>query len=82
MDHEHSYGKGFEYSRSGNPTRGAFEQCVAACENAQFGLAFASGLAATSAIIHLLKSGDHIVSVDDVYGGTQRYFRRIATRVS
>lgn len=79
MGHEHvnSFGKGFEYSRTGNPTRGAFERQVAACEHGQYCCAFASGLSATSALLHLFKSGDHIVCIDDVYGGTQRYFRRI-----
>lgn len=76
-DSGYSYGKGFEYSRTGNPTRAAFEQCVAACEKGKHCCAWASGLAATGALMHLLKSGDHVVSVDDVYGGTQRYFRKI-----
>jgi cystathionine gamma-lyase len=69
-----SFGKGFEYSRTGNPTRGAFEQAVAAAESAKHCVAFASGMAATTAIIHLLKQGDHVISIDDVYGGMQRYF--------
>jgi len=69
----------FEYSRTGNPTRVAFEECVASLEHAKFGIAFASGLAATTSLIHLLKSGDHVISVDDVYGGTRRYFTRIAS---
>jgi cystathionine gamma-lyase len=72
-----SYGKGFEYSRTGNPTRAAFEQAVAAAEHAKYAVAFASGMAATTTLIHLLKQGDHVVSIDDVYGGTQRYFRRV-----
>jgi len=70
--------KGFEYSRSGNPTRNAFEACVAALENGKHGLAFASGLAATSTIINSLAAGDHIIATDDVYGGTNRYFNRVA----
>jgi len=70
---------GFEYSRTGNPTRLAFEQCVASCENAKFGLAYASGSAATVTIANLFKTGDHIVSSDDVYGGTQRYFIKVAS---
>jgi len=70
--------KGFEYSRTGNPTRVAFEQCVASCEKAKYGLAFASGSAATVSITNLLKSGDHVVVCDDVYGGTNRYFSRVA----
>ena len=72
-----SLGKGFEYSRTGNPTRAAFEKAVASAEGAAYGVAFASGMAATSTIIHLLKSGDSVVCIDDVYGGTQRYFRRV-----
>jgi cystathionine gamma-lyase len=71
--------KGYDYSRSGNPTRFAFEQCVASCEKAKYGLAFASGSAATVSITNLLKSGDHAVVCDDVYGGTNRYFSRVAS---
>jgi cystathionine gamma-lyase len=56
---------------------GAFERAVATAENAKFCVAFSSGSAATSAVVHLLSHGDHILCVDDVYGGTQRYFRRI-----
>lgn len=70
---------GFEYSRTGNPSREAFERVIATCENAKFGLAFGSGSAACATILHLLNAGDHVISVDDVYGGTQRYFKRIAT---
>jgi cystathionine beta-lyase/cystathionine gamma-synthase len=69
--------KGFEYSRTGNPTRAALETCLASLENARFGLAFASGLAATSAVLHLMKSGDHLVACDDLYGGTYRIFERV-----
>ena len=76
-DDPNSFGLGYEYSRTGNPTRGAFERAVAAAENAKYCIAFASGSAATSAVVHLLNHGDHILCVDDVYGGTQRYFRRI-----
>jgi len=70
--------RGFEYSRSGNPTRNCFEACVAALEGAKHGIATASGLSATMLLTHLLKSGDHILSVDDVYGGTNRYFSQVA----
>ena len=80
-DDPNSFGKGYEYSRTGNPTRGAFERAVAAAERALYCVAFASGSAATSAVLHLLRHGDRVVCVDDVYGGTQRYFRRIATPV-
>ncbi|GAB4338849.1 MAG: cystathionine gamma-synthase [Calditrichia bacterium] len=69
---------GFEYSRSGNPTRLALEERLAALEGAKYGLAFASGLAAeTSLILALLKTGDHVVAFDDLYGGTRRLFTRI-----
>eukprot|EP01089_Gocevia_fonbrunei_P014302 TRINITY_DN3890_c0_g1_i1.p1 TRINITY_DN3890_c0_g1~~TRINITY_DN3890_c0_g1_i1.p1 ORF type:complete len:407 (-),score=121.25 TRINITY_DN3890_c0_g1_i1:39-1259(-) len=71
--------KGFEYSRTGNPTRNVFEANVAAAENCKHGLAFASGSATTVTICHLLKAGDHIVAMDDCYGGTYRYFTKIAT---
>src|SRR5215469_8436625 len=62
--------KGFEYSRTGNPTRAALESCLAELENGDYGLAFASGLAAETAVLSLLNPGDHIVSCDDLYGGT------------
>ncbi len=69
---------GYEYSRSLNPTRNAVQQKLAAIENANFGLAFSSGLAAeTSVLIALLKSGDHVIATDDLYGGTQRLFRKV-----
>ena len=64
--------KGYEYSRSHNPTRTALENCIAALEDGQFALAFASGMAAETAILSLLSAGDHIVSCDDLYGGTYR----------
>lgn len=69
---------GFEYSRSGNPTRNCLEKAVAALDGAKHSLAFASGLAATVTITHMLKKGDGIVCMDDVYGGTNRYFQRVA----
>jgi cystathionine gamma-lyase len=72
--------KGFEYSRTANPTRTALEACVAAIEDGNYGLAFASGMAAESAILSLLSSGDHIVSCDDLYGGTYRIFERVMRR--
>ncbi|MBM4420697.1 MAG: cystathionine gamma-synthase [Chloroflexi bacterium] len=72
--------KGYEYSRSGNPTRTALETCLAALEGGQWGLAFASGLAASDAVAHLLSSGDHVVIADDVYGGTYRLFARVFDR--
>ncbi|KAM7387917.1 hypothetical protein PAMP_024127 [Pampus punctatissimus] len=72
---------GFEYSRSGNPTRNCLEKAVAALDGAKYSLALASGLAASVTITHLLKTGDGIVCMDDVYGGTYRYFQRIATEM-
>ena len=72
-----SFGKGYEYSRTGNPTRGTFERAVAAAEKAKHCVAYSSGSASTSAVVHLLSPGDRILCIDDVYGGTQRYFRRI-----
>lgn len=72
--------KGYEYARTGNPTRTALETCLAALENGRYGLAFASGLAAESAVLSLLSAGDHIVSCDDLYGGTYRIFDRIMSR--
>ena len=68
---------GYEYSRTGNPTRHALEKRLAALENANYGLAFASGLAAeTTLVLSLLKSGDHVVAFEDLYGGTRRLFDR------
>ncbi|GIX38294.1 MAG: cystathionine gamma-synthase [Silanimonas sp.] len=72
--------RGFEYSRSHNPTRFAYERCVAALEGGSRGFAFASGLAATSTILELLDSGSHVVAMDDVYGGTYRLFERVRRR--
>jgi cystathionine gamma-lyase len=72
--------KGFEYSRTRNPTRDALEGCLAALEGGRHGLAFASGLAATDAVLHLLSAGDHVVHSDDVYGGTFRIFDKVHRR--
>jgi cystathionine gamma-lyase len=72
--------KGFEYSRTQNPTRHALQDCLAALEGARFGLAFASGLAATDALLHLLSAGDHVLASDDVYGGTFRLFDKVFRR--
>lgn len=72
---------GFEYSRSGNPTRNAMEKCFASLEKAKYGMSFSSGLATTTTIVHLLSSGDHIVSMDDLYGGTNRYLSKVACRM-
>ncbi|KAK9718299.1 cystathionine gamma-lyase cys3 [Basidiobolus ranarum] len=70
---------GYEYSRAGNPTRHSFEQAVAALEKGNFGLAFSSGSATTATIAHLLPAGSHVLLVNDVYGGTYRYFTKVAT---
>ncbi len=69
--------RGYEYSRTDNPTRTAYQDCVAALEGAKHALAFASGLATTDAVLHTLKAGDHVVSCDDVYGGTFRIFDKV-----
>jgi cystathionine gamma-lyase len=66
--------RGYEYSRTGNPTRTALEDCVAALEGAKHGLCFASGCAATSSLMHMFQSGDHLICGDDLYGGTYRLF--------
>jgi cystathionine gamma-lyase len=73
--------KGYEYSRTRNPTRTALEGCLAALEGARFGNAFASGCAATDTLIHLLDTGDHVVCSDDVYGGTFRLFDKVFKRL-
>lgn len=72
--------KGYEYSRSQNPTRFAYERCVADLEGGARGLAFASGLAATSTLLDLLDTGSHVVAADDLYGGTYRLFERVRRR--
>lgn len=72
--------QGFEYSRTHNPTRFAYERCVAALEGGTRGFAFASGMAATSTVIELLDSGDHVVAMDDLYGGSYRLFERVRRR--
>ena len=72
--------KGYEYSRTQNPTRRAFEACIADLESGSQGFAFASGMAATATILELLDTGAHILSMDDVYGGTYRLFERVRRR--
>ncbi len=69
--------KGYDYSRTANPTRTALEQCLASLEGGEYGLAFASGMGAITTLLFLLKSGDHVVVCDDAYGGTYRLFRRV-----
>jgi cystathionine gamma-lyase len=72
--------KGYEYSRSGNPTRANLEACLASLEGAEHGLAFSSGLAATTTVMLLLDPGDHVVFTEDVYGGTFRLFDKVFRR--
>lgn len=72
---------GFEYSRSGNPTRNVLEECLAALDNGKYGLTFASGLGTQTAIISTLKTGDGIITGDDIYGGTNRLFRNLAVNM-
>ncbi|NWG35885.1 MAG: cystathionine gamma-synthase [Chloroflexi bacterium] len=72
--------QGYEYSRTKNPTRLALEHCLAALEGGSFGLAFASGLAATDTVLRLLNSGDHVLAGNDVYGGTFRLFDKVLRR--
>lgn len=74
--------QGFEYSRSHNPTRFAFERCVADLEEGVKGFAFASGMAATSTILEMLDSGSHIIAMDDLYGGSYRLFENVRKRSS
>src|SRR5574341_281967 len=69
--------RGYEYSRTNNPTRTALEACLAALERGDFGLAFASGMAATDTALRLLAPGDHVLAGNDVYGGTFRLFERV-----
>src|SRR6202162_5722012 len=74
--------KGYEYSRSQNPTRMAFERCIADLESGTDGFAFASGLAAIATILELLDSGDHVIATDDIYGGSFRLFDKVRSRSS
>ena len=69
--------KGWEYSRTHNPTRKAYENCIANLESGKFGFAFASGCAATTTIMHMLNAGDHVIAMDDMYGGTFRLFDKV-----
>ena len=69
--------KGYDYSRAGNPTRKAYEDCLASLESGKHGFAFASGCAAATTVMHLLKAGDHVVTCDDMYGGTYRLFSQV-----
>jgi cystathionine gamma-lyase len=69
--------KGYEYGRTHNPTRMAFERCIADLEGGRQGFAFASGLAASATLLDVLPSGSHVVALDDLYGGTYRLFERV-----
>ena len=72
--------KGYEYSRTQNPTRMAYERCVADLEGGASGFAFASGLAAAATVLDLLDSGSHVIAMDDLYGGTYRLFEKVRRR--
>jgi len=72
--------QGLDYSRSHNPTRWAYERCIAALESGTHGFAFASGMAATATVLELLDAGSHVVALDDLYGGTRRLFERVRRR--
>lgn len=69
--------RGYDYSRTANPTRKALENCIAELEGGKAGFAFATGMAAETTVMHLLKAGDHVISGDDIYGGTYRLFNEV-----
>ena len=72
--------KGYDYSRSINPTRKALEECIAELEDGIAGFAFSSGMAATSTVLEILNTGDHVIAMDDLYGGTYRLFENVRKR--
>lgn len=72
--------KGYEYTRSHNPTRHAYETCIANLEGGRFGFAFASGCVSATTLMHLLETGDHVICCDDMYGGTMRLFNQVFTK--
>ena len=74
--------QGYEYSRTQNPTRAAYEACMASLESGTRGFAFASGMAAINTVIDLLDAGSHVIAMDDLYGGTYRLFDKVKTRTS
>ena len=74
--------KGFEYSRTQNPTRAAYERCVAEIESGEHGFAFASGMSAADSILGLLEMGDEVIAIDDLYGGTRRLFEKVTSKKS
>ena len=69
--------RGYDYSRTANPTRRVLEDTIARLEGGKAGFAFATGMAAEATVMHLLKSGDHVISGDDIYGGTHRLFQSV-----
>lgn len=73
---------GYEYGRSGNPTRDVLERCLASLDNGKYGLTFSSGLGVTTTVITMLSAGDHIVAGDDLYGGTNRLLRKVAMKMN
>lgn len=72
--------KGYDYGRSGNPSRNVLETCLAALEEGKHGLCFSSGLGAMTAITALLEAGDHLIAGDDLYGGTNRYIQKCLSK--
>lgn len=74
--------QGYEYSRTKNPTRSAYEDCIASLESGLHGFAFASGMAAVNTIVDLLDAGSHVIALDDLYGGTYRLFDKVKTRTN
>lgn len=74
--------KGYEYSRTGNPTRQAYEDCMASLESGCRGFAFASGMAAIATVLELLDAGSHVIAMDDLYGGTYRLFEKVRSKTA
>lgn len=74
--------KGYEYSRTGNPTRAAYEACIASLESGKWGFAFASGMAAIATVLELLDTGSHVIAMDDLYGGTYRIFEKVRAKTA
>lgn len=74
--------KGYEYSRTGNPTRAAYEACIASLESGKWGFAFASGMAAIATVLDLLDAGSHVIAMDDLYGGTYRIFEKVRAKTA
>ena len=74
--------EGYEYGRCGNPSRSTLEKSLAPLEKARYALAFSSGMSAISSLIYLLKSGDHMITIDDVYSGANIFFRKYASKMN